>query len=643
MREIIIDFETYSDEDIATGTVKYAMHLSTDIICMAYKVDDELTQIWLPGQEFPKVFSKPHIIIAHNALFEYCIWNFVGVRRYKLPALQLQNMRDSMALANRYTLPNKLQDAGTILGLKIQKDRRGAALIKKICVPTKHKLRPEIGDDFTYVDMRDFLDYCRTDVETTYALIKALPASTLTEQEQQYWVLTQKMNLTGLPIDTESAAKILGYIENYAEEMTLEVPKLTNGLVQKVTQVKAMREYMQGLGVYCDNLTAETVDRLLAQPNLPETVRRLLELRQILGRSSTAKYRKLLDLEYHGIVYNNLQYYGASTGRWTGRGFQMHNLPRASVPDPEAYIEKFRNFEVVEDPVNVAKALIRPMICAPPGQKLIVADYSSIENYVLMWLADDQAALKLLASGGDQYKDMASFLYQTPEDSITKRQRQIGKIIILGCGYGMGAKRFLETSAAWGVELSEAEAYSAVHAYRDKYKLVSQLWKRLSSCAVAAIRSPGHAFKTNRCAFKAVKDRTGRPWMVLTLPSGRNLFYMEPYISYDDYGAVPAHKGTNPYSKAWGNLALIPGRITENIVQALARDLMAHGLLTVTQEMPEVTLLGTVHDEGIGSIADEYVVEDVVEKFCQKLCKLPKWAEGLPLKAEGYISQRYKK
>jgi DNA polymerase len=288
----------------------------------------------------------------------------------------------------------------------------------------------------------------------------------------------------------------------------------------------------------------------------------------------------------------------------------LHNLPRAKVDNPEEYIEKFLTFRPVEDPVNVAKALIRPMVCAPPGYKLICSDYSSIENRLLAWVAEDENALEIFRTGGDQYVDMASFMYSKAPNDVTKAERQVGKIVILGCGYGMGAKRFVETAADWGVDLSHSEATAAVNAYRDRYSKVKKLWYRLKDCAVAAIQNPGRAYKYNRCRFKVVRDRNNLLWLVLNLPSGRNLFYNSPYLSEDDYGLAPGHYGINPYSKKWSRLKLIPGRITENVIQALARDIMAYGLRQVELYLPEVRLIGSVHDEAIGEIREDLLGED---------------------------------
>ena len=434
---IIIDFETYSPEPIDAGVIRYSKHPEADIICMAYKIDDAPTQVWTPPSKFPielwrAILLDGHNLYAHNAFFDYNVWHNIGYK-YKLPIVALDRWVDTVALVNRYGFPTSLEKAGEVLNLSIQKQKNGTALIKKICVPTKEGRRPVMGRDYTQTEAAQFVSYCKDDVNATYHLVKALPSDTLAPKEYKIWLLTQKMNLLGLPIDTETADKIFMYIDGFTEDLVKTMPKLTDGMVQKPTQAKRIIEWCETQGLKLDNLQAGTVDQLMAQPDLPSKIRKVMQLRQMLGRSSTAKYRKISEMVYDGRVHGNLQYHGAHTGRWAGRGLQLQNLPRAKVKDPEKYIQAFRNFESVEDPVNVAKALIRPMICAPPGRTLIVADYSSIENRVLAYCADDTATLKLFKQDLDQYKDMASFLYNTTYEAVTKDQRQLGKVIVLGC------------------------------------------------------------------------------------------------------------------------------------------------------------------------------------------------------------------
>lgn len=641
---IIIDFETYSPEPIDAGVIRYSKHPEADIICMAYKIDDAPTEIWTPSSKFPielwrAILLDGHNLYAHNAFFDYNVWHNIGYK-YKLPIVALDRWVDTVALVNRYGFPTSLEKAGEVLNLPIQKQKNGTALIKKICVPTKEGRRPVMGRDYTQTEAAQFVSYCKDDVNATYHLVKALPSDTLAPKEHKIWLLTQKMNLLGLPIDAETADKIFMYIDGFTEDLVKTMPKLTNGMVQKPTQAKRIIEWCATQGLNLDNLQAGTVDTLLADSQLPANIRKVMQLRQMLGRSSTAKYRKISEMIYDDRVHGNLQYHGAHTGRWAGRGLQLQNLPRAKVKDPEKYIQAFRNFESVEDPVNVAKALIRPMICAPPGRTLIVADYSSIENRVLFYCADDHKTLELFRKDLDQYKDMAAFLYNTTYEAVTKEQRQLGKVIALGCQFGMGGNKFQEVAQGWGIELSTAEATWAVDAYRSKYPKVKQLWYTARNSMVNALRSPGSVFKINHVAtVKYAKDRNGTPWLIVMLCSGRSILYYKPFI--DPEGGLGYH-GINPYSKKFDKLRMTPGTCAQNIVQASARDCMAEGLLNVDERMPEIDLIGTVHDEALGETDEERGNEVTLAEFNKNLCDIP-WAPGLPVKAEGYIAKRYRK
>ncbi len=643
---VVLDFETYSPIDIDCGTIKYLMQDEADIVCLGYKIDDQPTQIWEPNGPYALPDFSGHEIYAHSASFDYLVWHIIGTKKYTfaMPIIPLKQWHDTMALANRYGFPGELDKLGPILKLPVHKKKSiGLALIKKICMPNKYGMRPQLGQDYTETELYDFQDYCKSDVDTTYHLVHTLPAKTLSDTERKIWDITFEMNMNGLPVDIDAVNAILDQIEIYTEEMMKLVPDLTGGAVQKITQVQRVREYLGLTGLKLPDLTAGTVDKALDRDDLTSTQRELLRLRKLLGSSSVKKYKKIRAQEFMGYVHFNLHYHGAAPGRWAGRGFQVHNLPRAKVEDPEIYLTKFKNYELVENPIKIAKALIRPVICAPEGYQLICADYRSIENVLLLYEADDHDALQLFAKGLCQYTDMAAYMYGKDYAVVEKSERQVGKVVILGCGYGMGPDRFLDTCKQWGVPMDARTAEAAVMAYRARYPKVVKFWYSLKDAAVSAIRNPGHTYKVNRCAFKLVKDKSETIWLMLILPSGRAIYYNSPFIEEDGYGAQPRHWGTNPYTKKWDKLRLIPGRLTENVIQGLARDVMANGLLTVKKQMPEILLLATVHDEGLGMLKKEDIKSDTLERYNNALCTLPSWLPGLPLEAEGWIGKRYRK
>ena len=360
-------------------------------------------------------------------------------------------------------------------------------------------------------------------------------------------------------------------------------------------------------------------------------------------------------------VHDNLVFHGAGPGRWSAKGIQMHNFPRVKIKteDAQILIERFVNGEKIEDPIAVAKKLIRGMIKAPKGWRIMVADYNSIENRDIAWLADDTPTLDLFRAGFDQYCDMASSRYRVPYEEIRaghkahiskySDMRQMGKVIILGCGFGMGWETFVATAKKqFKMIIPGEEAKLAVKAYRDRYILVVQLWKDLKLAATRAVLSGEK--QTVRLITFGTFVRNGIKWLAMQLPSGKCVYYMKPRVEshyipkYEEMGRVPTivHEGVNSHSKKWSNLKLIPGRITENAVQGTAREQMAQGMLNVESRLPLVRLLGTVHDEAISLIKESDIYDDTLDKFCSVLCDID-WAKDCPLSADGYIDYRYKK
>jgi DNA polymerase len=326
----------------------------------------------------------------------------------------------------------------------------------------------------------------------------------------------------------------------------------------------------------------------------------------------------------------------------------MHNFPRSKINAAQAdkLLADFRNHD---DPVGVAKSLVRSSICAPTGYKLIVTDYSSIENRVLAWIAGDEETLQKFRDGLDQYKDMAVDRYHVKYEDVTEDMRQMGKVIILGCGYGMGWETFVATAKKqFKMIVTKDDAKLAVKAYRDKYSLVKDLWKNLKEAAARCVIT-GEKVTCGLITF-GIFRKNGIKWLAMVLPSGKAIYYMEPRIEYhhipkfEEMGKVPTivHLGLHPYSKKWTKLKLIPGRITENAVQGTAREIMGHGMLNVYKKMPEVSLIGTVHDEALGIIKDEWINENTQKRFDDLLCDVS-WAKACPIAAKGFIDRRYRK
>lgn len=653
---LYIDFECYSKVDLtARGSMRYARDPSTQILCMGYAFDDDAPIVWTPKDDTLPEDVRVHVevggkVYAHNMTFDFRIWNYIGHEQLGWPVLSLDQCIDSMAICQTYGVPASLAQAGEALGITMPKSAAGKALIKQLCMPDKNGIQPSpFGPLLT--KFRELYEYCRRDIVAMRQIVHRLPRKVLIPREQLLWELTYEMNSYGLPVDVKTILAIVAAVEQHVERASLDIPRLSGGAFRTMGQVAKIREWCEVNGYTMDSLDAAAVKEGLKDPTCPPKVKKVLELRQELGSSSTAKYKKLKDLVYKGHVYDNLQFHGAAPGRWAGRGFQVHNLPRASVEDPEAYISCFHcdTESFGPDTQYVAKALIRPMIQAPPGYMLLVSDYSGIENRLLHWHAFDEEALIDFRNGIDQYKTMASARYHVDYKEVNKAQRQMGKVIILGCGYGMGKDKFKDTAYdQFGLVVSNEESALAVKAYREKYYKVKELWDGLKLAAVKCVLS-GQKQTYNRITFGLSKVN-GIVWLAMLLPSSKCIYYMGPSVEqlhipgYEDMGRVPTitHWGVNPYSKKWSRLKLIPGRITENAVQGSAREVMGQGMLNVKERMPEVIQRATVHDEDISMIREDDIRPDTLGRFNDCLCDIP-WADGLPLKAEGWIGKRYRK
>ena len=632
MSLIGIDFETRSEVDLKKyGRKKYLAGKEADIICMAYKIDDEPTQLWVPGDPLPSFVMTPehHKLVAFNAQFDIDVWNTLGPK-YRFPSTYLSQWIDVMALCGRFTYHQSLAQAGEDLELKVKKNPRGKALIKLICTPPF---------SYSHVDLMEFYQYCKDDVNSMYEMLNALPASKLSDSEQKIWELTAKINNRGLPVDIDAAKVIYKLTEIYKEDMNELLPGLTEKKVTKATQGKRIVDWLRSKGVITPNLQAATVEKLLKRLDLPDDVTTVLQLRQELGRSSTAKYLKIKELEHKQRIHDNLRYYGAGTGRWAGLGFQLHNLPRSKVKNAYPIIQKFFDLSIIEEnPINAAKSIIRGMICAPKGKRICAVDYKGIENRGLAWVAKDEFTLDLFRNDLDQYIDMAAFLLKVPYEEVNDQQRYMGKQLVLGCGYGLGWRGFLKYMEGSGTPVTHTVAQEAVNAWRARYQKVVKLWYACKDAAINAISNPGIPFIVSNCVFKLVHDRNKTPWLQLTLPSGRNLYYNKPEIQEGKFGLEASAMGINPYSKKWQRLSIIPGRFVENIVQALSRDVLAQGKLNL--DATGYDIIGSVHDEVLIEVDKD---NDCLHEVSLLMCAMPKWADGLPLTTEGMIEKRYRK
>lgn len=641
---IHIDFETRSELNIwEVGAWKYAAHPSTDILCMAYAVDDGPVKI-LDRDDV--LLSLPMNILgrklcAHNAFFEQAVWYHILHKRLNWPLPAIGQWHDSMALANAHALPASLEKCAEALNLSVQKDMSGKRVMQKMSKPRK----PSKHDSSRWFeapeDFETLHEYCRQDVIVERAIYKALRQ--LNKQERSVWVLDQCINHLGVPIDTDAVLSALYIIGEFEARLNAEVKEITDGHLDGVTYIGKILRYLAKHNIDIPDLTKATVAQVLRREDIPAHIRRLLEIRQQLGKISTKKYQSMLNsVGKDGRIRDTLMYHGASTGRWTGKLVQMQNIPRGNVKDTDQAIDimKLGDVETFEmcygpDVMGAISSCIRGMIYAPEGKTLYVADFAAIEARVLLWLADDRRGLKLYREGVDLYVDMARQIFNS--ENISKRQRQLGKTAILGCGYGMGSDKFFATCISWGQEVSKDLAKRAVETYRNTYSSVKRMWYAQEDAAIRCCRTR----KNQTCGH--VTWHISGSFLFCRLPSGRDLAYPFPRLQkietpWGDIKDALTFMEINSITKQWVRNSTYGGKLTENITQAVARDLLAEAMIRLTSRNYPVIL--TVHDEIICETRENY---GSLEEFISIMEEVPGWAQGCPVSAEGFKRRRYKK
>lgn len=720
-QRLTLDFETRSACDLKkAGAFKYSCHPTTQPTCLAFKDKREnhtyllkfetINKPWrkLPfklRKKWKKFLRRDYLFSAHNAFFETCIYNNILVKRYGWPEIPYRSWRCTAAKAAACALPRALEGAGFAMNLITQKDKRGYAAMMATCKPVKLynawvkacaevKAGKRVGAKKQYLATQPapkmFLDYdenpdtwetlyryCIIDVQAEEQLDDSLPD--LMADEQEIWFLNQELNRRGFFVDIPTIQKIVDIMAIESKKKLKELDTLTMGLVTKAGARKSILEFLELEGVTLPDIRAQTVSDVLKKGEISEDAKRLLEIRQALSKTSTKKYQAFLDRAMpDGRIRDILLYHGASTGRDTGTGVQPHNFPRGVLKidprRPYATVDNVAtlNYEDLrllygQSLPLVFSSILRNMILPSPGYELFVADFSKIEVAVLWWLADNTAGLKILNSGKDPYIYMAAANTGKSYEEVERAEkagekwavdaRQLGKAQVLGCGFGMGAVKFLKSAFdTYRLKLSLKKSVKAVKSYREQNEAVPTLWEAYEEAAVLAIET-GKKYKAGKCVFFCQDD-----FLWVQLPSGRRLAYREPRLSWRvrEYTVIVQDKKTGKYKlvekksepkktieflgldktkKALGLERTWGGTLTENIVQAVARDLMMPAMVRLKKKKYRPLLM--VHDESICERKKGY--GNVLE-FSRIQCERPKWADkNLPLDAKGWTGQRYRK
>lgn len=664
---VLVDFETRSYLDVRkTGAWRYAEDPTTELLCMGYKVGDNKTDIWVPGiTDFPQdvrdCIEAGAVFEAHNVQFERAIWTFILDRQMGIP--RPKRWKDTLAVCAYRGIPLSLDQAGKALDLDIIKDERGKYLIQTLCTPkwgTKKEPDRIYREDWDLY--QELYDYCIRDVDAEYLLSQTL--GDLPEAEYLLWVLDQRINQRGVQLDVEAveaAHELIGTVEEMLNE---ELCEITGGLVERASQRDRMMGWFENNGLALPNLTKDTIQLLLDQDareglkHLDPKVIRAVEIRSQLAKASTAKLEKMKEtVSGDGRVRGLLQYHGAGTGRWAGRLVQPQNFPRPFIKenmDTLVNMIRQKDYETLDflygstmEPISSA---LRGMFIAMPGNVMHICDFSAIEARVTFWVADCGIGLDVFHKSDrkeseDIYCVTASDIvgYEVKKAEDTSGARQLGKITVLGCGYQMGAPKLqFQAEKDYGVVLSDEQAEDMVQTYRTKYKEVPWLWYGLEEAAVTTVQT-GHPHSYRKIVYAMHHDAAGA-WLTCILPNGRRLWYYEPVVQRVQmpWGKMKdclSYMGRdNKKGGSWGRIRTYGGMLTENVVQAISRDLMAEAMIRVEQAGFPIIL--TVHDE---VIAEALKGEKDQKEFERLMAVVPSWAKGCPIAVEGGAVERYQK
>ena len=646
MRELSIDIETYSSEDLTkTGVYRYAEAPDFTILLFAYAFDDgEIKIIDLAsGETLPEevmaVLTNPEIIkTAYNANFERtCIASYLH-----LPMVPEQ-WRCSAVAASELGLPQTLAGVAEALGLQEQKDARGKALINyfsKPCKPTKTnggrtRNLPEHDPEKWQV----FKDYCVQDVAVERAIKKKIARFPMAASEQKLWEVDQHILDRGVAADVVLAENAIRYNETHKTECTEKMQKLTN--LENVNSVAQLKVWVvDRTGEIVDSLDKKAVQKLLSETN-DEILKTVLRLRSEMAKTSVKKYEAVQrsickDQRVRGI----LQFYGANrTGRWAGRILQVQNLPQNHLQDLDLARDLVRSgdydtFRMLFPVPQTLSELIRTVLVPSEGCRFIVSDFSAIEARVIAYLADEAWRLGVFEEGGDIYCASASQMFKVPvvKHGINGHLRQKGKIAELALGYG-GSSGALISMGALEMGLTEEELPDLVDMWRNSNPAIVRFWRTVQDAAMDAIRG------IPRVLPHGISFIREAGILFIGLPSGRRIAYVKPEIGENRFGGKSiTYMGMDQTSKKWTRLETWGGKLVENIVQAFARDCLAENIVKLDDAGYRIVF--HVHDEVVLDEPKEYSsAKEVAALMGQPIS----WAPGLPLNADAYECEYYMK
>lgn len=672
------DFETYCDLDVRrVGAFKYSMHPSCDVLCLSWGTDPKNLKTWQPHkqpempQELRELAEDDEVIFsAHNAQFEFCIWEYVMSRRYGAPKIPIERFTCTAARCAASGLPRALDKVGEALNLPIKKDKEGSRLLNKFAklqparkpskknpdgVPARRILPQDEPDEF-----RKLVKYNRTDVLAEMQIPERVPP--LTPRQLRYWHMDLRMNQRGIPLDMKAVRTAMPVLTELEQRVTKAVMEITGGV--RPTQRDKMLEFMKGVGLDLENLQAKTIKDLLLLKGKELSAKqiKLLQLRVEGGKASTKKLKKMLEVVCDdGRVRGAFLFYGAHTGRWAGKLIQPQNFTRGEYkPWQQALLFDLLMFGdadimemLYEWPIDAIAQGMRGFIKAKRGRVLYVSDFTAIEARILAWLANETTVLKIYHANGDVYIRMASKLYKIPEEVLLHKckveedpgyllKRKFAKDIVLGCGYQMGGPGFYANCIKRGVLVEEAECIEAVKVYRKEHPMIVKFWGDTERCAIQAVkqeRTKQNPIRLRNLSFyvETIKDHS---WLCTGLPSGRCIRYNQPKVQkvmrFDQMRDQLSYR--TEYKGRWIRETTYGGKLVENITQAIAYDVMVESMERA--EKLGFEMIGTVHDELIAENDAFFGSDDSLDAVLKTRSK---WCADAPISAEGFIAERYRK
>ena len=648
MKKLSCDIETFSDVDlIRCGVYKYADSPNFEMLLFAYAVDDGDVHIIdiAGGEELPEeiiqaIKSDTVVKTAYNAQFErVCLSKYL-----KLPDgeyLNPQSWYCTAVQAAELALPLSLADVGSVLGLERQKMTEGKELIKYFCVPCKptksngNRTRNRPCHDIN--KWETFKKYCMRDVDVERQIADKLKMYPISDEEHRLYVLDQIINDRGVLVDSELAEQAVK-LNSIQTAVAVEQAYMITGL-ENPNSVTQLKQWLKENGVEIESLSKKAVKSLADETD--GDVSEMLKLRLLMAKTSVKKYEAVIrsvcsDNRVHGMM----RFCGANrTGRWSGNILQPQNLPQNHLPDLTLArdIVKDGDFEMLDmmfgNVPNVLSELIRTVLIPKPNHRFIVADFSAIEARVLAWIAGEQWRIDTFKNGGDIYCASASKMFKVPVEKhgVNGELRQKGKISELACGYG-GSVGALKNMGAVEMGVQENELQGLINDWRNANPHIVRFWYEVGNAAMKAIKE-----KTTVPLGKLVFAYE-RGILFIRLPSGRRLSYIKPRIGTNRFGGDSiTYMGINS-AKKWDRLETFGGKLTENIVQGTARDLLANALINAANAGYDTVF--HVHDEIICEVPNGY---GSVDELCKLMCIKPEWADGLPLNADGFECEYYKK